>query len=191
MLMKTLRPGRPELRRRRSSGELCDEMQIASEELGKRERIQGESCGELRGLKPARCEVLLPLAEALVVISQRDAVRAVAHPVHGAQGCVVEGILTQVIFQDDVGARDARGFTEELRHVGGVVEHVDEEANVKRSIGKGKLRAIERAAWDLASWPGNHLHAFNGEIGPAVGQKAGDCAVAATDIEHAASFGRN
>ena len=135
--------------------------------------------------------MFLPLAEALVVVRQRDAVRAVAYPVHGAQGCVVEGILTQVIFQDNVGARDARSFTEELRHVGGVVEDVDEEANVKRSVGKGKLRPIKRAAWDLASGPGNHLHAFDGEIGPTLGQKAGDCAVAATDIEHAASFGGN
>lgn len=114
-------------------------MEFTAEEQEERKRIERESGRELRGLQPACREMFLPLAKALVVVRQRDAVGAVAYPVHGAQGCVVEGILTQVVFQDDMGAADTRGFAEELPDVRGVVQHVNEEANVKGLIGKRKL----------------------------------------------------
>ena len=120
-------------------------MEFAAEQHGKRERIERQSGRELRGLKAACREVFLPLAEALVVVGQRDAVRAVSNPVHGAQRRVVERILTQVIFQDNVGARNTRGFAEKLRNVGSVVEHIHKEACVEGSIRKGESRPIERA----------------------------------------------
>jgi len=147
-----------------------------------------ESC---EAWKPACRETFLPLAEALVVVRQRDAVRAVSNPVHGPQRRVVEGILTQVILQDNVGARNTRGFAKELRNVGGVVEHIHKEACVKGSIRKGELRPIECAAGKPASGPRNHFHAFDGEIGPPLTEQAADRAVAATDIEHAVHIGRN
>ena len=189
--MKTLRPEGLSYSEESSSGELCDQVEFAAEQQGEREGIERQSGRELRGLKPACREMFLPLAEALVVVRQRDAVRAVSNPVHGPQRRVVEGILTQVIFQDNVGARNTRGFAKKLRNVGGMVEHIHKEACVKGSIWKGELRPIERAAGKPASGPRNHFHAFDGEIGPPLGEQAADCAVAATDIEHAVHFGRN
>ncbi len=115
----------------------------------------------------------------------------VAHPVHGAQCRVVQRSFAQVVFQDDMGARDAGGLAEKLRDVGGVVQHINEQANVKRSIGKRKLRAIKRATFDLASWPRVDFHTFNNEIGPALGQQAGDGAVSTTNIEDVASLNWN
>lgn len=174
-----------------STGELRDEVESAAEELRKGERIDRKIGGELRGLQAACRQVLLPLAQALVVVRQSDAVGAVAYPVHCAQCCVVEVVLTQVIFQDNVGARDAGGFAEELRDVGGVVENVDEEANVERLIGEGELRAVERAARNLASWARNDFHTFDDEFGAALGEQAGDRAVSTTNIEDTASLGWN
>lgn len=132
--------------------------------------------------------MFLPLVEALVVVRQRDTVWAVAHPVHGAQRGVIERSFAQVIFQDDVGARDTCGFAKKLRDVGGVMEHIDKEANVKGSIGKGQLRAIKRAARDPASWPRNDFHSFYDEIGPALGEQSGDGAITTTDIQDTVRF---
>lgn len=53
------------------------------------------------------------------------------------------------------------------------------------------MRAIERAARDLARWSGNNLHALDGELGPALREQSGDRAVTATDIEDATSLGGN
>jgi len=84
---------------------------FAAEQQRKREGIERQSGRELRGLKPACREMFLPLAEALgSCTSELTAVRAVSNPVHATQRRVVEGILTQVIFQDNVGARNTRGF---------------------------------------------------------------------------------
>ena len=163
-------------------------MQLPAEELGKWERIERKIGGELRSLQSTRSEVLLPLAARRIVVRQCDTVGAVADPVHGAQSCVIEGIFAQVVFQDDVGTRNACGFAQELPDVGGVVEHINEEANVERLIGKRELRAIERAAWHLARWPRNHFHTFDGQIGPALGEQASDGAVSTADIEDSASF---
>jgi len=116
---------------------LRDEVEIAAEENRKWERIERDNGGELRGLQPACREMFLPLMQALVVIRQRDAVGAVAYPVHGAQSGVVERRFAQVIFQDNIRTRNARGFAEKLRDVDGVVKHIDEEANVERLIGEG------------------------------------------------------
>ena len=101
---------------------------------------------------------------------------------------MVEGIFAQVIFQNDMGARDPRGFAEKLRDVGGVMQHVDEEANIKGLIGKGELRAVEGAAWDLASWARNDFHTFDGDIRPASGEQAGDRAVSASNVQDSASI---
>ena len=135
--------------------------------------------------------MLLPLAEALVVVSESDAVRTITHPVHGPQSGVVEGSFAQVVFEDDRRARDAGGIAEELRDVAGVVKHVDEEANVEGTIEKGKLRAVERPALDSACGARSDLHALDGEIGTALGEQVGDRPIAATDIEDAASSGGN
>ena len=116
---------------------------------------------------------------------------AVAYPVHGAQRGVVKRRFTQVVFQYDTGARDARGFAQELRDIGSMMEHINEEANVERLIGKRELRAIERSAWDVASWARNDFHPFDDEVRPVLREQAGNCAVAATDIEDSASFSRN
>src|ERR1700739_4984929 len=96
-----------------------------------------------------------------------------------------------MIFQDDAGARDARGFAQELRDVGGVVEHINEEANIERLIRKRELRAIERPAWHQATWPRKHLHTFDGDARSALREKAGDGAVSTTNIEDSASIRGN
>jgi len=108
---------------------------------------------------------------------------AVADPVHSTQRRVVERTLAQVVFQDDAGTRDASGFAQELRHVRGVVEHINEEANIERLIRKRELRAIERAARHLATRPRNHFHALDGDTRPALREQAGDGAISTTNIE--------
>jgi len=122
--------------RRTILSELGYEVKFASEELGKGEWVERHHGGMLRDAQSAGREVLLPLAERLVVVRQHDAVRAVAHPVHGAQRGVIKRRFAQVVFQDDIRTRDPRGFAQELRDVGGVVKHIDEQADIERSIGK-------------------------------------------------------
>jgi len=53
------------------------------------------------------------------------------------------------------------------------------------------LRAIERAAGDVASWPWNNFHTLDRKIVPSLREQAGNRAVAATDIQDTASFRRN
>src|SRR6202140_3559286 len=118
--------------------------------------------------------MLLPLAEALVVVSESDAVRTITHPVHGPQSGVVEGSFAQVVFEDDRRARDAGGIAEELRDVAGVVKHVDEEANVEGTIEKGKLRAVERPALDSACGARLAVCACRSRIGPGFLQQVGE-----------------
>ena len=167
-----------------------DEVELAAEEQGKRKRVERQVSAKLGGLQPAGGEMLLPLAERLIVVSQSDTVRAVAYPVHGPQSCVVERGFAEVVFQDDMGARDAGGFAEELRDVGGVVKDVDEEANVEGLIRERELRAVKGTAVDSASGARSDFHSLNGEIGPALGEQAGDRAIAATNVQDSLSSGR-
>ena len=145
-------------------------MEPASEDSGKGKRIERDGGGKLRCSQSASCKVLLPLAEALIVVRQRDAVRPIAHPIHGLQRRVVDRTFTQVIFQDDAGARDACGFAQELRDVAGVVEDINEETHVKRTIGERKVRAVELTTWDMTRRAGNDFHTLDGEFRPPLGE---------------------
>ncbi len=49
--------------------ELGDKMKLTAEDDGERERVDMDGGGDPRGLQPARLEMFLPLAHALVVVS--------------------------------------------------------------------------------------------------------------------------
>ena len=132
--------------------------------------------------------MLLPLMQALVVVSKSDAVRAVSHPVHDAKSCVVEEVLAQVIFQYDSRTRDTRGFAEELCDVRGVMEDIHEEAGVEGAIGEREMLAVESAAGNATTGARNDFDAFDGDVRAALGEESADGTVAAANVEDASAL---
>ena len=65
-------------------------MQPSAEEQRKRHRIERQFSGDLRRLQSASGKLGLPLFEALVVVRKRDAMRAIAHPVHDPKNRAVQ-----------------------------------------------------------------------------------------------------
>lgn len=80
-------------------------------------------------------------------------------------------------------AGDSGGFAEEDADVGGVVEDVDEEAEVYRIVWEWEGVAVEGLASDLAIGAREKFYALDGDVRALLGDSGGDGAVAAADVE--------
>ena len=107
-------------------------MKFASEDLGQRKRVERDSSGKLRRLQAAVFKVPLPLAQRLVIVGERDTVGPIGDPIHGPQCGIVKGRFAQVVLQHNVRTRNPRRFTQHRLDVAGVVQHIHEQAYIKR-----------------------------------------------------------
>jgi hypothetical protein len=78
---------------------------------------------------------------------------------------VVEGVFGEMIFEEDIFTGDAGGFAEEHGYVGGVMEDVDEEAEVDGVFWERERAAVEGFAGDLAIRAGEEFDALDAEVG--------------------------
>jgi len=81
-----------------------------------------------------------------------------------------------------------RGLAQKLRHVGGMVQNVHQQANLEGAIRKGQMTSVEGPACDTAAGPGRDFDALDRQIRPLFLEKCSDRAVTTADIKHAGSF---
>jgi hypothetical protein len=96
---------------------------------------------------------------------------------------VIEGILAQVIFQQNAGAGNAGGLLEQDANVAGVMEDIDEQADVHGIVRKWERVAIEGMASDFATRANQDFYTLHRNVWALLGNKAREGAIAAADVE--------
>ena len=87
-------------------------MQIPPENGGERNGIEMQvAVGTFHDQAEPPVQIL-PLRTGKIGIRQRDAMRAVAHPIHQAQRGIGQELVVQVIFKEHKRPRHPRGFAQ-------------------------------------------------------------------------------
>ena len=162
----------------------------AGEEPGEWRSVQMDGAVGAEEIEAGVAKQFGPLRLREIGVRERDAVRAVADPIHEAEGGVIEGGFGEMVLDEDEARGDAGSFTQERERIEGVVKDVDEEADVEGSIGKWKMAAVEGLAIDGAVGAGCGLDAVDVQLWHGFAQKRGESAIAAADVEQTRADGK-
>src|ERR1700690_1821122 len=75
-------------------------VEVAADHGAEGGRVETQGVRKSSDFESGCGEVGIPLRAALVVVGERDAVGAIADPVHEAEGGVIDGAFTEMIFQE-------------------------------------------------------------------------------------------
>jgi len=158
-------------------------MQVPAEDGGKRGGIERQIAFCTFHREAEAFVQILPLGTGKIRIRQRDAMRAVAHPIHQAQRPVVERTFSKMVFDEQEFSTDAAGVVQDRKWVAGVVQDVHKQAAIEGTIGKRQVRTIECPAGNGAIATREHFEALDFEFRHRVAKECGESPIAAAYVE--------
>src|SRR5271154_1643264 len=86
------------------------EMQLPANQCAKRRRIKVQLRDKGRDHKSASSKMRVPLRAALIIVSERHAVRSIANPIHKPQRGMIESVFAEMILQQHIVSADSSSF---------------------------------------------------------------------------------
>lgn len=128
--------------------------------------------------------MVIPRQSALVIVGQRNSVRAIPNPIHESKEHVIDRTFAHMIFEQEQRAAHAYSFLKEHFNIIRMMQDINEKTNIERTVWIWQLLAIKRAAGDTATGSDADLDALNCNIWAALGQHASYGSVATANIEN-------
>ncbi len=116
--------------------------------------------------------------------------RCIPHPIHKAQGPVVEARFRKVVLDKNEFAADPAGILQNGDRRRRMMENIDEEADVEGVVGKRQTLAVKELERNGAVRAGMDFDAFHVQTGNQAAEKRPQRAVAAAHIQKTAAGGK-
>jgi hypothetical protein len=114
----------------------------------------------------------------------------VADPIHEAEDGMIEGVFGEMVLDQDEARGDAASLEQERERIEGVVQNVDEEADIERGVREWKMLAVEGQALDGTVGAGSGFYALDMQVRHSLGQKRGEGAIAGAYVEQTRASGQ-
>jgi len=165
-------------------------MEPPSEPQGRRKRIQSEALPPDNRLELQVRKCAKPSRPGPVPVCQVHSMPGVAHPIHQAQGRLIQPVFGQVILDHDASPGDSGRLAQEQIGGRGMVQDVDQQGVVHRSI-RGRYRqAVVQVNLDMGGRTQQDVEATNRKIRPGLEDLMGEQPIARSKIQHARRAGQ-